>query len=500
MPKYLSMFRYRTIAIILVMTLAIYEAFVPIAYAADHELRITRANGQTSAQTTVGAAAETYHIKAYVDRPAPGGGDDIADGVVTFPPGLIQASAAAPGSGWAGAPVINQGAGTIRFQLSRSATRTGFTTLFTVSLKPIGAGTAAIDFGGSSFVNNASTPIRIGSVITIINPAPTTPSQPAPKPPTPAKPSTPTPIVSVTPTPTPSIEPELPSTPDPTGLIDTVQIQSRYNTATITWKVNAANPKSTIKYGSQASTLDKEGVATVADGTFTSTIRGLEPGVRYYFSINGSGDAVADGSYTGTILTSGFPVTITVTENNIAVKGAQIKVGTRTYTTAASGKITFGLAEGTHKATISTETASQTVSLVVAKKTIPANDGTPETQSFTYNLTSSPLESGPGSGTTILAFLGALVGGTVIIAFGFLGFMAYRRRKYDTGGSATPLSTVVIDDGYNWHQNQTEQSNEPLTVAPTPNPAQSAPHYNNSVYIDEEEPLDMFEKDKQSKP
>lgn len=465
----------------------------PSAYAASNQLVVTPAD----TQTTVGAAAQVYSVKAYIDTsPA----SQTATGTLTFPANLLQASGAAVGSGWTGSPAINQSQGTVSFSLTRNSSATGFSTIFTVSFKPIGSGTAVAGFSGDSRINNTTTAYK-SAIIRITNPNPT-PSQPSnPKPPTPAKPSVaPVPIVTTTPAPSPEpseAEPE--PTPDPLGVVDNVLVAPQYNKAVVSWKVNATNSTSTLKYGTQPSVFDKEAAATRSDdGGYTTTISGLEPGKRYYFTVSGSGDGNRNGTYTGTILTNGFPVTLTITENNTPVKGAQIKIGTRTYSTTASGKASFGLAAGTYKASISTGTASKTVDLVVAQKPVPDGSAAPESQNFAYALTSSPLENGPGSSTAILTFLGVLVGGTVILAFGFLGFMAYRRKKFESGGSRSPSTTVIIDDGYTWHPDQAPPSAP--TPPSAPPPSVMAPRHNNSVHIDEEEPLDMFEQNKQQKP
>ncbi len=481
----------RLVTGILTIALVLWGAPAPIARADNNQLIITPATGSTS----VGAAAQTYSVKALFITS--GTSPQRAAGTVTFPANLLQASATTLGSGWAGTAAVNQGQGTISFSLTRSSTDTGFSTLFTVALKPTAAGTAVISFSGDSYVNNSPTSYK-SSVVTIASPAPPAAgSPPAPKPSVSVRPSTvPTPTVSVSPTPTPSTEPEPEDTPDPTGIVSAVQIQPRYNAATVTWKVNAPNPKSTATYGSSSSEMDKQAVVALTDGMFSTNITGLEPGKRYYFSIAGSGTNTATGTYTGTIVTSGLPVTMTITENDAPVKGAQIRVDSRTFTTAASGKASFGLATGDYKAVITTETASKTVELTIVKKTIPENGSAPESQTFAYNLTSSPLEGGPGSGTTILTFLGVLVGGTVVLAFGFLGFMAYRRNKFERSPvSSTPSSTVVIDDGYNWRQEQNPRPEAPRQPVEAP-PQNASPQsrHNNSVYIDEEEPLDMFER------
>ena len=465
-----------------------------VVKAAANQLLVT----PNSASMTVGGE-QTFYVKAYIDTST---SPQAASGSVTFTSGMLQAKNIATSDGWSGAPVINQGQGTISFNLTRASSNTGFSTLFSVTFRATNGGTAVAGFSGDSRVNNVTTIYKSASMSISNpnpNPPPSTPS--TPKPSVAPQPSiAPVPIISTTPTPTPlPVDTEPVPTPDPTGIVDKVTIKTLYNAATITWSVNAINPQSSLKYGATASSLDKQSVAQkTPDGSFTSNIQGLEPGKRYYFSITGSGDGSTDGTYSGTIIANGYPITVTVTENNIAIKGAQVKIGNRSYTTSSSGKVSIGLAAGDYTATVTTETASSTFDLAVAKKTIPSDGSPPESQSFSFGLSSSALAQGPGSGTTILTFVGVLLGGTVLLGFGFFAYTSYRRRKYENG-TIQHTSTVIIDDGYDWHQ-------ESVSVDPTPkapitplDPAPSQARHNNSVYLDEEEPLDMFEQSKKPK-
>lgn len=453
----------------------------------------------TPTPTQMGVGSElSFSVKAYIDAST---SPQTATGTVTFPSGMVQAKNPAANSGWSGSPAINQGQGTITFNMTRNSADTGFSTVFTVTFRAIASGTAVIGFSGDSQVNGTTTAYK-SAVISITNPNPAPTPRPSVVPSATPKPSTtPVPIVSTTPIPTASpptdVEPQ--PTPDPMGVVDGVTVKPLYNSATISWTVNAANPRSAFSYGTGPSSLEKQGVVQKnADGTFTTTIQGLEPGKRYYFSIAGSGDGNKSGTYSGIVIANGYPVTITVTENNVAVKGAKVKIGTKTYTTSSSGKISVGLAEGNYKASITTDTASTTGDIVVTKKTIPSDGTAPESQSFAFNLSSSPLSQGPGSSTTILTFVGVLLVGTVLLGFGFFAFMAYRRKKFENGGSALQsTSTVIIDDGYDWHQEEVHA--KPSIASSAPSVAGPPAQHNNSVYLDEEEPLDMFEQDRQKK-
>jgi hypothetical protein len=76
---------------------------------------------------------------------------------------------------------------------------------------------------------------------------------------------------------------------------------------------------------------------------------------------------------------------------------------------------------------------------------------------------------------------------------GFVGFMAYRRRQFETQHGNNPSTTVIIDDGYSWHEQSQAQTPNTSSLPPQ-DTVPEAPHHNNSVYIDDEEPVDMFEK------
>lgn len=481
-----------------------------LVFAADpNQLFISPASSQMNIGTTF-----TVNIKSYVasgqstSKLCGGVTYQTANNVcgsVTYPAGQLKIVAngiSTNGTAYE-SPSISQGNGTIGFSSGvRTQTGSNIAQVFAVTFQAIGAGNATVGFGNGSQVNGATTLFKSG-VYTITNPTPVQSSAP-PKASSPAKPS-PSPVTVVTTTPSPQpdtateIEPQ--SSPDPTGVIDEVSVDPFYSTSTVSWRVNAPNPTATVTYGTKSTQLDKNAtISKKQDGTFTATLTGLTPGVRYYFAIAASGDGGKAGNYSGTIITRGFPILLTITENNIAAKNAQVKIGSSFNRTAsADGKVAAGLASGSYSGTITTDTASLTINLTVETKTLPADGKAPPSQTFSYNLTSSPLEQGPGSGFTILSFIGALLGGTVILGFGFFGFLIYRRRKFENFSTVGTTSTVVVDDGYTWH----EQNNGTGAAVPTPTsedttesqplPTYSAPQ-NNSVHLSESEPLDMFEQ------
>ncbi len=482
----------KTVRPYLMAVLAVASLFPSTAVFADgDQLMVLEAPSQVAIGTPF-----TVKIKAYVATPT---SPQTASGTVTFQSNILTATSASSTGGGFGTFTPSIGSGTIGFNASRSSSSTGVVQIFTVTFKAVGAGTALISFSGDSRVNGSVTSYKTG-VVSVTNPNPPT-NQPAPPAPTPKQSTVVTPVPVVTSTPAPSSSPDqvmdvvLP-TPDPTGIVSNVDVSPDYTKGTVSWKVNADNPKARLSYGTESSKLDKQAtVETKPDGTYFALLTNLEPGVRYYFVITGSGDGNKEGTYSSTLTTNGYPVTFTVTENNIAAKNAQIQIGKISKITSSDGKATIGLAAGTYSGTITTSTATLDINLTVVKKTIPTDGSSPQSQPFAYNLTSSPLEQGPGSANTILVFLGVLAGGTVLISLGFVGFMAYRRRKFEAGPSSGGSSTtVIIDDGYDWRQQVNTPPSYPNTSTTPLSPGDSSPHHNNSVYINDEEPVDMFDK------
>ena len=463
-----------------------------IAFADANKLYITPASSQMTINTTF-----TVNVRTYADSDQSTG---TANGTVTYPTSQLQVtSISTSGSGY-GAPSISQGSGTIGFTASRNPAPSGNTQLFAITFRTVGSGTAVVGFTADSKVNSVTTTYNSG-VYTITNPNPNPSPSSTPKPTTTPKP-TPVPIVS-TPEPTPAqSETPVEPTPDPTGVVDEVSVTPLYTTATVTWKVNAANSTSTLSYGPSTAQLDKKAtVVKKADGTFSASISGLSPGTRYMFTIAASGSAGKSGNYTGSIPTRGYPVTITVTENNVPVESGQIKIGNQSSYISSSGKVTLGLAAGSYSGTITTSTASISINLTVEVKAIPSDGNAPESQNFAYNLSSSVLEQGPGSGNSVLTFIAVMGIGLVILGLAFVGFIVYRRRRFESGDDviykASEAPSVIIDDGYNWQgqppQNEANPPKPDVTSLPTSTEFAPTPHH-NSVYLSEDEPLDMFEQ------
>lgn len=436
----------------------------------------------------------TVGVKAFISSTA---SPQTAIGNVKYPTSQLRFISAQPGGSGFGNPAVSPpSGGLINFNASRASTGKGIVKIFDITFQAIGAGTAIVEFTGDSLVNQQQTTYK-SAVLRITNPTPNPSTAPATPKPTPSVAPSVSPVPVSPTTPTPSNEPDSDTfVPilDPNGVVTNVNIDPDYTKGLITWKVTASNPKSVVMYGIKSSDLNQQAVVTqTPDGTFSSTINGLNPGERYYFTITGSGDGNKNGTYSSTLTTNGFPVRITVTENDIAAKSAQIRINNLNKITDADGKTTIGLAEGEYKGKITTSTASLDITVKVEKKPIPDDGSSPPAQAVSFNLSSSPLEQGPGSGQAILTFVGVLIAGTALMGVGFVGFMAYRRRQFETQHGNNPSTTVIIDDGYSWHEQSQAQTPNTSSLPPQ-DTIPEAPHHDNSVYIDDEEPVDMFEK------
>lgn len=506
-----------------VLSLSLLIGLVPAesAFADMNKLYVT----PDSSQMNVGTSF-VVNVRSYAT-----GSTGSVKGTLLYTIGSLQVTSISIAGSDYGAPTITQGNGTVGFSGNRTSAA-GTAQIFSVTFLATSPNNkATVGFSGDSKLNNKTTTYSQGEFV-ITNPpapspSPSTSSSPSTKPSTKpgtggsgggssnsgTKPGFTTPVPIVTApvdttenTTTENTEPL--ATVDPTGVVESVISTPSYTSATITWKVTAPNPTSSLSYGSSTQTLDQKAeVKNKGGSTFSTVISGLAPGQKYYFAITGSGTGVSSGTYTSSVQASGFPVVLTVTENKVITKGAQVQIGATNYVTRADGKVTIGLAAGSYSGKITTETATLNINLTVSKKDVPTDGSQPELQSFSFDLASSPLDNGPGTTTSVFTFIGVLAGGTVILVLGFLIFINYRRRKFDGGDDAVRYGSsagpgVVIQDGYDWQQDTAAQAPEyqqPLPP-PTPNiPDVATPsNQGHSTYISEEEPLDMFEQDRLS--
>lgn len=439
----------------------------------------------------------TIELKAMIFEHKDGGVADSVNGTISFNPNqleLIDRNAVAGGFTLS---TLTSTSSTIRFIGAHSPPDDGLTTVLRANFRAkAAANPSIIQTTPDSAINDVASPISSpnSGKITIIDNTPPAPTYTPPK----ASPIPYTPPIQ-TPKPSPSPSPITapkdddtyqPATPDPTGVIDSVEVSPNYTTATVSWKVKAENSSATFEYGDSLSELDKKVEVTKTDDTFSANVTNLTPGKRYSFTISAKGTGVTNSSYSGSINTDGYPVMFTTTENDTPIKNGLLKVGSSTYPISGD-KITIGLAAGKYSVTISTDTSSATQDITVTSKDIPSNGDDPELQSFKFALTSTILEGGPGTGTSALVFVGALIGGAAFLAIGLVVFVTIRRKRMESAGyssysSYTSTPSIKIEDGYNWQSDTTPSSPQP----PSQNTDSSS--FNKSVYIDEEV-TDMFD-------
>jgi len=471
-------------------------------FADVNKLYVTPDNSQMNVGTSF-----TINVRSYSTSTT-----GAASGTLLYPKTVFQVTSISVGGSDYGTPTITQGSGSIGFSGTRSPT-IGSAQIFSVTFKATSAySNAVVYFSNDSQLGGMATSYGSGTYTVTTPPSPPPSSSPSPttKPSSTPKPSS-SPAISTAPvvsTPVTAPGDTAPDdsasqeSPDPTGVVNSVVTQPSYTSVRITWKVTAPNPSTSITYGSDSATLDKDGtVKNEGNSGFSATISDLKPGQRYYFSIIGAGTKVSPGAYSSSFQTTGFPVTITVTENGQPANGAQIQIGSSTYTTHADGKVTIGLAAGSYNGKIITSTATSTINLTVVEKVIPSNGTPPEAQPFSFNLTSTPTDNGSGVASSIFMFIGILLGGAAILVVAFFIFINYRNRRFDSGNDETfRRSTsagpgVIIQDNYDW-QEDPEHRLVARGSLETPQTSPPLDAQSNAAYLSEEEPLDMFEKDK----
>ena len=439
----------------------------------------------------------TVILKAYVLDDG-GRTSDSVDGSLSFDPNKLEILNKSAVSGGYALSTLTSTTNSVRFVGTYSPAGDGGISVLTANFRAKAAAspTTILTDNGTSKINGTISPIdsvNAGKVTIIDNtPPPATYTPPPKTTPTPYTPPVQTPKATPTPTTTPPKDDDTyqPATPDPTGVIDNVEVSTSYTSATISWTVKADNSSATLDYGDSLSEIDKHSEVTKADGKFSAKMTKLTPGKRYSFTISAKGTGVSNSSYSGSATTDGYPVRFTVTENDIAIKNGLLKVGSSTYPISGD-KVTIGLAAGKYSATISTDTASSTQDITVAAKEIPADGGDPEMQLFKFALTSTIVEGGPGTGTSALTFIGVLIGGIAFLAIGLVVFVTIRRKRMESDGYSSYKSyssgpTIKIEDGYDWRNDTTPASPQPPVQGP------DTSSFNKSVYIDEEV-TDMFD-------
>jgi hypothetical protein len=212
--------------------------------------------------------------------------------------------------------------------------------------------------------------------------------------------------------------------------IENVKATTTRTGNTVSWTLNnpAAIPE--LIYGtSRAGTINQADISKLANGTYSVNLTDLKPGTLYYYTIKAStADNLQGASYTGVITTRGYPVQLTIEQNNLYIPGAKVRIGERTFIANENAIVSTELSDGKHTATITPADSkdSYTVDFTVAKKSIPLS-GNPETQGFVLNINTVGTSSGLNAAIVPMIIGGVLAVATVIgILF---GIFALKRRK-----------------------------------------------------------------------
>lgn len=340
-------------------------------------------------------------------------------------------------------------AGTVRYESYVAFNAPGVSNkkIISVKFQALVAGNTTVSFGSGTNVNNGPT-TGTPSTVTILAPTcpagqigtppncttPVTPSpSPTPRPTTTTPKPTPKPATVSTPIPEPTYE----EVPTPTvnsdgGLkIEDVKVSINRQESRITWSINNAGTVPTFKYGtSKTKQLSDGEITKKEDGSYEVILKDLKPGTLFYFTIKtATEDNLQGANYSGTLTTRGYPVQLTVQQNNLLLPGAKIRINERTFVANKDAIVTTELSDGEHTAQITPAGSSESypVKFTVAKKMIPAS-GDPELQRYLLNI-STTGGGASGAGNPILwSIIGAIGLGTATIG-GIAGFFIMRKRQ-----------------------------------------------------------------------
>ncbi len=412
----------------------------------------------TGVSTPVRAAGETVFVTPPSGANQPGntftvsvdgvvgsywwGGASSVSGTINFPANLLKVnSTSLTGATFPyGTVTPNNTAGTIAFNLNCGwwcGANNQSVHLFNIVFESVANGTANVSFTDVRY--NTGTAATTGGTYTISTPAPPPPPPPTPTPTPTPKPSSapkPKPTPTPTPTPTPAVTPTVEETPAPTvqsdgGLkIQNVKVSTSRRENKIAWTVNSSEAAPTLTYGTSKTKQTSEGeVVKDEDGGYGVALSNLKPGTLYYFTIKAAtADNLQGANYSGVLTTRGYPVQLTVKQNDLLLPGAKVKINERSFVANKNAIITTELSDGKHTAQVISSDSSEgySATFTVAKKATPAS-GNPELQSFVLNVTTVGSSSGLNS-SIIMPIIG---GAAAVIATigGLVGFVIVRRRK-----------------------------------------------------------------------
>ena len=434
----------------------------PTAHAAGDTVRIGPASG-----VSITGSSFTVSIDGHVNQSW--FGTSSVSGKVVYPKDILTAEsfnlANTSFPNTSSTVSITDSIGTISFNLS-----TNFFTsvnnqdvhLFSITFKSKKAGTAPVSLQNVSYSTGAA--IASNASYTVNDPVPPPPPPapsptPTPKPTTPPKnPSTPKPTPpKQAPTPTPSPTPSPEPTPDPQvssdndgGLrIENIQVTATRQKNSVSWTLNMPDATSEFNYGLSKSE-QKSSVSVGVDdaGSYEAQLNNLSPGTMYYFTIKASTPNGLSGSnYTGTLTTKGYPVQITIMQNNLLIPGANVSIGNRKFVADKNALVVTELSDGKFSASITppNDTFTQNAEFTVKKLPIP-DSGNVELQKFSLNITTKS-ESG-GFTDQLGPLLLILVAAIAIIGGGVYGLLYYKRRKQEAAIASGQADADLISSTY----------------------------------------------------
>lgn len=461
--------RFRHNILLGLMLVAAFVSLVPTAVFADGaSAYLTPASG-----TAQIGSSFTVSVDGRLGAYWWGGGPSSANGTITFPANLLKVisyddntNATFPYS----TTTVDNAAGTIRFSQSTAqwtyANANSNAHLLTITFQALVSGTANVQFSSMSYSTGSAA--TSGGVYTI--PAPPAPKpSPTPKPstsPTPTKPKpsvTPTPTPSVTPSPTPDATPAPTTESDGDLKISNVKVTATRSENSITWSLSNPAATQTVSYGAgDSKSTDGTPITTNDDGSYKLILKDLRPGTLYHFTIKAStSDGLQGATSSGTLMTRGYPVVLTIEQGGLLIPGAKVVIAGRSFVADKDALVTTEVSDGTITAVITPPNSSdgQSTTFVVKKLAVPTS-GNPAAQSFTLNIPLANHASG-----SITSILPALIGGgvaAVTLIGGGVGFLMLRKRRMPAE-QTVDIDTGELTEAYG------RRLEQPMSNTPEPN-------------------------------
>lgn len=466
----------------LMLATALFSLVPTPVFAAGETTYLTPASGATQTNKTFTVSVDGYVGQTWWWWWVPVGATSV-QGSINYPANLLRViSISNDGSSFPnGTATPNNTTGRIDFNKNSSSQHTNKNVhLFTITFQAVAPGSASVTFGSTQYnIGSAST---TGGTYTISTPPPPPSPSPTPQPSTSPRPST---SPKSSPVPTPSVTPTPEETPAPVtesdgGLqIQNVKITTNRQENKITWTINNATAIPEFTYGTAKNSLKSDGTVTKKpDGSYEVILPDLKPGTLYYFLVKAATpDNLQGANYSGILTTRGYPVQLTVQQNNLLIPGAKVKIHERTFVTNKNAIITTELSDGKHTATITPPNSSESydATFTVVKKKILEN-GNPELQSFILNITAVGVS--PGGGTSaILPLIGGAVALLATLGALISGFIFFKRRKQTEQDSAvdSDLLAATYGNAINNYRSNTPEPNLGISQAAIPPQQNSAP-------------------------